>query len=217
VAQPAPHGEVQTLTDHQKAANRPVGGAASGLSLRELAELIHEDYLTHDRNWGLPGLHAVILQRVGAWRLGLPPSVRRQSVSLVYRTLYTLIRNVYGIQIPDATRLGRRVKVLDQGGIVVDSAVSIGDGCTIGHGVTIGHATVGSGAPQIGTDVEMNVGAVLIGPITVGDGAKIGPNAVVLVDVPAGSTVFVPPARRMPARGEPDRSEIAPDDASAAK
>jgi serine O-acetyltransferase len=185
--------------------------------LRELAVLIHEDYVTHDRNWALPGLHAVILQRVGAWRLGLPESVRRKGLSLVYRPLYTLVRNVYGIQIPAATRLGRRVKILDQGGIVVDSAVSIGDGCTIGHGVTIGHATVGSGAPQIGSDVEVNVGAVLIGPITVGDGAKIGPNAVVLVDVPAGSTVFVPPARRMPGREERDQSEIASDDASAAK
>jgi serine O-acetyltransferase len=206
------------LPDHQKAAGGPLGGAASGLSLRELSELIREDYVTHDRNWALPGLHAVILQRVGAWRLGLPPGARRKSVSLVYRALFTLVRNVYGIQIPAATRLGRRVKVLDQGGIVVDSAVSIGDRCTIGHGVTIGHALEGSGAPQIGTDVEMNVGAVLIGPITVGDGAKIGPNAVVLVDVPAGSTVFAPPARRMPPRGDRDQSEPAVrDDASAAK
>jgi serine O-acetyltransferase len=139
-------------------------------------------------------------------------------VSLLYRPLYALVRNVYGIQIPAATRLGRRVKILDQGGIVVDSAVSIGDGCMIGHGVTIGHATVGSGAPQIGSDVEINVGAVLIGPITVGDGAKIGPNAVVVVDVPAGSTVFAAPARRMPPRGDRDQSETAaPSDASGAR
>ncbi len=206
------------LTDHQNTSSGPPGGAAYGLSLRELLDLIREDYVTHDRDWALPGLHAVILQRVGAWRLGLPPGVWRKTVSLVYRVLYTLVRNVYGIQIPAATRLGRKVKVLDQGGIMVDSAVSIGDGCTIGHGVTIGHATVGSGTPQIGTDVEINVGAVLIGPITVGDGAKIGPNAVVLADVPAGSTVFAVPARRMPARGDRDQSEsVARDDASAAK
>jgi serine O-acetyltransferase len=206
------------LPDDQKAANGPLGGAASGLSLRELAELIREDYATHERNWALPGLQAVVLQRIGAWRLGIPPGLRRKALSLVYRPLFTLVRNVYGIQIPAATRLGRRVKVLDQGGIVVDSAVSIGDGCTIGHGVTIGHATEGSGAPQIGSDVEMNVGAVLIGPITVGDGAKIGPNAVVLVDVPAGSTVFAAPSRRMPQRGDRDQSETTVrDDTSAAK
>jgi serine O-acetyltransferase len=206
------------LPDHEGPAGGPLGGAASGLSFRELGELIREDYVTHERNWGLPGLHAVVVQRLGAWRLGLPPGLRRKSLSLAYRPLYVLVRNFYGIQIPAATRVGRRVKVLDQGGIVVDSAVTIGDGCTIGHGVTIGHATVGSGAPQIGTDVEMNVGAVLIGPITVGDGAKIGPNAVVLVDVPAGSTVFAAPARRMPSRGDRDQSESAVhDDASAAK
>jgi serine O-acetyltransferase len=139
-------------------------------------------------------------------------------VSLLYRPLYALVRNVYGIQIPAATRLGRRVKILDQGGIVVDSAVSIGDGCTIGHGVTIGHATVGSGAPRIGSDVEINVGAVLIGPITVGDGAKIGPNAVVVVDVPSGSTVFAAPARRLPPREDRDQSDATVrDDASAPK
>jgi serine O-acetyltransferase len=206
------------LSDQAKADGVPLGGAASGLSFRELAELIREDYATHERNLALPGLHAVALQRLGAWRLGLPPGLLRKSLSLVYRPLYVLVRNIYGIQIPDATRLGRRVKVLDQGGIVVDSAVSIGDGCTIGHGVTIGHATVGSGAPQIGTSVEINVGAVLIGPITVGDGAKIGPNAVVLVDVPAGGTVFAAPSRRMASRGDRDQSETAVrDDASAPK
>jgi len=204
--------------DHHSADSSPQGGAAAGLSLRELAELIREDYVTHDRDWTLPGLHAVVLQRLGAWRLGLPPGMRRKSVSLVYKGLFPLLRNMYGIQIPDATRLGRRVKILDQGGIVVDSSVSIGDGCMIGHGVTIGHATVESGAPRIGAGVEVNVGAVLIGPINVGDGAKIGPNAVVVADVPAGSTVFAPPARRMPARGDRDQSETAArDDASAAK
>jgi serine O-acetyltransferase len=137
---------------------------------------------------------------------------------LLYRVLHTLVRNVYGIEIPDSTRLGRRVRVLNQGGIVIDSAVRIGDGCTIYHGVTIGHATRGSGAPQIGTSVEMAVGAVLIGPITVGDGALIGPNAVVVADIPARSTVFAVPGRRMPQRGDRDQTEtVVRDDASAAK
>jgi serine O-acetyltransferase len=187
--------------------------------LRELADLIREDYVTHGRNWAMPGFHAVVVQRVGAWRLGLPSGVRRKSVSLAYRLLHTLIRNVYGIEVPDSTRVGRRVRILNQGGIVVDSAVRIGDGSTIYHGVTIGHATSGSGAPQIGTDVEMSVGAVLIGPITVGDRARIGPNAVVVVDVPTGSTVFAAPSRRMPSPGDRERSEdkAVRDDASAAK
>ena len=205
------------LTDHQNASNGPPGGAASGLSVRELLDLIREDDVTHDRNWAVPGLHAVIVQRVGAWRLGLPRGVRRKSVSLFYRVLHTLVRDLYGIEIPDWTRLGRRVRILNQGGIVIDQAVSIGDGCTIYHGVTIGHATRASGAPQIGTGVEMSVGAVLIGPITVGDGARIGPNAVVVVDVPAGSTVFAVPARRMPPKGRGQSETAVRDDAPAEK
>ncbi len=162
---------------------------------------MREDYETHGRNWTLAGLHAVLVQRIGAWRLGLPPGVPRKSVSLVYRVLNMLIRNFYGIEIDDGTRLGRRVHIPHIGGIVVDARASIGDGCVIGHNVTIGLTGRRPGAPQIGRDVGISPGAILVGAITVGDGAQIGPNAVVVVDVPAGSTAFATPARRMPSRG----------------
>ena len=192
----------QELADDQNTHPYAAGGAATGLSLRELLALIREDYDTHDRNWGLPGLHAVVVQRIGAWRLGLPRGVPRKSVSLAYRVLRTFIRNCYGIEISDQTRLGRRIRIGHQGGIVIDDQAAIGDGCLIRHNVTIGRATSDSGAPQIGRNVEMSPGAVLIGAINVGDDARIGPNAVVVTDVPAGSTAFATPARRMPGVAE---------------
>ena len=180
------------------------GGAAAGLSFRGLLDLMREDYETHDRNWTLPGLHAVLVQRVGAWRLGLPRGLARKSISLAYRVLHVFVRNCYGIEIYDQTRLGRRVRIGHQGGIVIDPHATVGDGCLIRNNVTIGLTRSGStGAPQIGKDVEMSPGAVLIGAITVGDGARIGPNAVVVADVPAGSTAFATPARRMPRVVEP--------------
>lgn len=179
----------------------PAGGAAAGLSFRELLDLMREDYETHGRNWTLAGLHAILVQRVGAWRLGLPPGVPRKSVSLVYRVLNTLIRNFYGIEIDDDTRLGRRVQIPHIGGIVIDARATVGDGCVIGHNVTIGLTGRRPGAPQIGRNVGISPGSILVGAITVGDGAQIGPNAVIVVDVPAGSTAFATPARRMPSRG----------------
>ena len=188
------------------------GGAAAGLSFRELLALLREDYEAHDGNWSLPGLHAVLVQRLGAWRLGLRHGLPRKSVSLAYRALQVVVRNVYGIEIYDRTCLGRRVRIGHQGGIVIDPAATVGDGCLIRNNVTIGLTkSGGTGAPQIGRNVELSPGAVLIGPITVGDDARIGPNAVVVTDVPAGSTAFATPARRMPRAGEPARldTEIA--------
>ena len=184
------------------------GGAAAGLSFRQLLDLLREDYEVHDRNWSLPGLHALLVQRVGAWRLGLRDGLPRKSVSLAYRALQVVVRNVYGIEIYDRTCLGRRVRIGHQGGIVIDPDATVGDGCLIRNNVTIGLTNSGgTGAPQIGRNVELSPGAVLIGPITVGDDARIGPNAVVVTDVPAGSTAFATPARRMPRAGKPAPSD----------
>jgi serine O-acetyltransferase len=175
------------------------GGAAANLSVRELLALMHEDWATHNGSANAPGLHAVVLQRFGAWRLGLPMGVRRKAASAVYRTLNLLVCNVYGIEIHATTQLGRRVKLPHPGTISIDRSAVVGDGCLIHQNVTIGRVDDDHPeAPRIGRDVEIGVGAVLIGGITVGDGARIGPNAVVLVDVPPGATAFAPPARQMP-------------------
>jgi serine O-acetyltransferase len=83
---------------------------------------------------------------------------------------------------------------LPHGNVVVDGLVSIGRNCVIAPWVTIG--TNGSVAgPRIGDDVFIGTGAKVLGAISVGDGAKIGANAVVLIDVPAGATVVGIPAR----------------------
>ena len=188
------------MPDQSSSSPYGAGGAATGLSFGELLKLMREDYETHDRDWSLPGLHAVLLHRVGAWRLGLPGGLPRKSVSLVYRVLQALVRNFYGIEVYDQTRLGRRVRFAHQG-VVIDRDATIGDGCLISHNVTIGRTRDRTGVPQIGRNVRIAPGAVLIGSINVGDGAQIGPNAVVLTDIPAGGTAFSTPARRMP--GQP--------------
>ena len=147
------------LTDHQNASSGPPGGAASGLSVRELLDLIREDYVTHDRNWALPVPHAVIVQRVGAWRLGLPRGVRRKSVSL-FTGLYigwfaTSMDRDPRLDAPwpegqdPQSRRNRHRSGRQHRRWMHD--LSRGDD---------GHATRGSGAPRIGTGVEMSVRAV---------------------------------------------------------
>lgn len=181
---------------HAWRGDAPPGGAAAGLSLRALLALMREDWETHDRALSDPGLQIVLLQRVGAWRLGLRPGVPRKSLSFVYRTLNWLLQNIYGTVIRDTTRLGRRVRIGHHNGILIQGEAVVGDGCLIRHNVTIGLATGADGAPRLGRDVEVGAGAVVIGEVTIGDGARIGPNAVVLTDVAAGETAFAPPARR---------------------
>lgn len=159
---------------------------------------MREDWETHDRRLSRAGLQALLVQRFGAWRLGLRSGPPRKSASLLYKTLNTLVQNVYGIALYDTTRLGRRIKIVYHGGIVIGQEAEVGDGCLIRQNVTIGVADWGDkGSPRLGRNVELGAGAVLIGGITIGDGARIGPNAVVLSDVPPGGTAFASPARRM--------------------
>src|SRR5687767_12615435 len=138
------------------------GGAAAGISFRSLLRLMREDWETHDRRLSHGGLQAVLLQRLGAWRLGLPPGVPRKAVSAVYRLVNSFLMNVYGICIFDTTRLGRRVKIAHHSGIVLGAEAVIGDGCIIRQHVTIGVADWGDkGWPRLGRDVEVGAGAVV--------------------------------------------------------
>jgi serine O-acetyltransferase len=175
----------------------PPGGAAAGLPFRKVLAIMREDWETHDRDATRPGLHALVLQRYAAWRLGLPPGPRRKALSAVRHILWAFVRNVYGIEVHDTARIGRRVKIQHQGAVVIDGNAAVGDDCLIHQNVTIGRAEEGGGAPRVGRDVVVGPGSVLAGDIAVGDRARIGPNAVVIVDVPADGTAFAPPARQI--------------------
>ena len=162
---------------------------------------MREDWETHGRDVTKPGLHALMLHRYAAWRLCLPPGPKRKALSAIRHILWTLVRNVYGIELHDTARIGRRVRIEHQGAIIVDGDAIVGDGCLIRHNVTIGRAQQGGGAPRVGRNVHIAPGAILAGDITIGDRARIGPNAVVVVDVPADTTAFAPPARQLPNAG----------------
>jgi serine O-acetyltransferase len=138
-----------------------------------------------------PGLHAVWIHRVshGLWNLGL---------KWIARLLSMLSRWVTGIEIHPGAKIGRRV-FLDHGlGIVIGETTEIGDDCTIYQGVTLGGTSLYKGVkrhPTLGKGVVISAGAKVLGGFTVGDGARVGSNAVVLKEIPAGATAVGIPAR----------------------
>jgi serine O-acetyltransferase len=181
----------------------PPGGAAAGRSFREVLAIMREDWETHSRDLTQAGLHALLVQRYGAWQLSLRPGPRRTALSALRRACSTFMRNVYGIDLQDTARIGRRVRIGHHGPIIVGGAAVVGDGCLIRQNVTIGLSQTDSGSPRLGRNVQNRPGADIVGDVTIGDGARIGPNAVVIVDVPAGATAFAPPARQLPAKAAP--------------
>ena len=111
---------------------------------------------------------------------------------------------VTGVEIHPAATIGRRL-VIDHGmGIVFGETTEIGDNCTIYHGVTLGGTGISSGKrhPTLGNDVMVGSGAKILGPIRIGDHARVAANAVVLQNVPDNSTVVGVPGRVVRVNGE---------------
>lgn len=127
----------------------------------------------------------------------IQPKALRAPFSLLYRFMFRFIRNHYGIELPYSTRLGRRVIIEHQHGIVIHGNAIIGDDCVIRQGVTIGNRSMDypADAPNLGARVNIGAGAKLLGNITIGDNVNIGANSVVLCSVASNQTVVGIPAR----------------------
>lgn len=162
-----------------------------------LWELVREDFVAHQRDWSRPGLHAIVIHRLGVARMAIRSRVLRAPLSVTYRALFRAARNLYGIELPESARIGRRVVLEHQHGIVLHGRSVVGDDCILRQGVTLGLRSVDrpDEAPVLGRGVDVGAGAKILGPVRVGDGAVIGANAVVLDDVPAGSLAVGVPAR----------------------
>lgn len=138
-----------------------------------------------------PGLHAVWLHRIAhfLWNIGL---------KLIARIISHTARFITGIEIHPAVVVGKRV-FIDHGlGVVIGETTVIGDDCTIYQGVTLGGTSLYKGVkrhPTLGKGVVISAGAKVLGGFTVGDGARVGSNAVVLKEIPAGATAVGIPAR----------------------
>ena len=137
-----------------------------------------------------PGVHAV-------WAHRLAHALWERDLRWLGRWLSTLARLFTGIEIHPGARIGRRFFIDHGMGVVIGETAVIGDDCTLYHGVTLGGTSWQKGKrhPTLGNDVVVGAGAKVLGPIVVGDGARIGSNAVVLKPVPPGATVVGVPGR----------------------
>ncbi|MEY2660237.1 MAG: serine O-acetyltransferase [Pseudomonadota bacterium] len=138
-----------------------------------------------------PGLHAVWMHRMAhaCWTSGF---------KWLGRAISHLARWLTGIEIHPGAIIGERVFFDHAMGVVVGETAEIGDGCTIYQGVTLGGTSLYKGVkrhPTLGKNVVVSAGAKVLGGFVVGDGAKIGSNAVVIKPVPPGATAVGIPAR----------------------
>ncbi|MDG4560516.1 MAG: serine acetyltransferase [Candidatus Competibacter sp.] len=162
---------------------------------------IRQDLAAHHGDWAAQGFWALLVYRFGRWRYTVRPALLRKLFSLIYRLLFKLVQIVTGIELPCEVPIGRNFVIEHSGGIVVSGFARFGDDCRIRNGVVIGLARVEEPcAPQIGNDVDIGAGAVLLGNIRIGDHVRIGANAVVLSDVPDHSIAVGVPAAIKPRR-----------------
>jgi serine O-acetyltransferase len=137
-----------------------------------------------------PGLHAIWLHRIAhfLWDKG---------AKTLARIISHINRFLTGIEIHPGAKIGRRFFIDHGMGVVIGETAEIGDDVLMYQGVVLGGTSLKKEKrhPTIGNNVVIGAGAILLGPIKVGDGAKIGAGSVVIKDVPEGTTVVGVPAR----------------------
>ncbi|WP_371372919.1 serine O-acetyltransferase [Thalassotalea aquiviva] len=137
-----------------------------------------------------PGLHAIWGHCISNW-------FWRHNLKWIARTISTLFRWFTGVEIHPGATIGKRFFIDHGMGIVIGETAQIGDDCTVYHGVTLGGTSwkAGKRHPTLGNNVVIGAGAKVLGPLNVGNNARIGSNAVVVKDVPEGATVVGIPGR----------------------
>ena len=147
-----------------------------------------------------PGVHALLSHRVAH-------VLHAAGVPLIPRTLALATRAITGIEIHPAARVGEGLFIDHGNGVVIGETAEIGENVTLYQGVTLGGTGFATGKrhPTVQDNVTIGSGAKLLGPITIGHGAKIGANSVVIHDVPPNSTVVGNPGH--PVRVDGKRPE----------
>lgn len=142
------------------------------------------------------GVHAILLHRVAH-------RIDALGVPLLPRLIAYFSRVITGVEIHPRARIGENIFIDHGAGVVIGETAEIGDGVTLYQGVTLGGTGFEPGKrhPTVADGVIVGSGAKLLGPITVGENAKIGANTVVIHDVPADSTVVGNPGHPVRVNG----------------
>jgi len=137
-----------------------------------------------------PGFHALLFHRMANW-------LWRKDFHVTGRFVSHIGRALTAIEIHPGATIGRRFFVDHGAGVVIGETAEIGDDVTLYQGVTLGGTSWEKGKrhPTLGNGVIVGAGAQVLGPITLGDNARVGANAVLLKNIPAGVTVTGIPAQ----------------------
>lgn len=137
-----------------------------------------------------PGVHALIHYRIanGLWRCGL---------KTLAKSVASLSRFLTGIDIHPGATIGARLFIDHGMGVVIGETAELGDDVMLYHGVTLGGVSLQQRKrhPTLGNGVTVGAGAKILGPVLIGSHAKVGANAVIVRDVPAGATATGIPGR----------------------
>ncbi|MBT9139973.1 MAG: Serine acetyltransferase [Dehalococcoidia bacterium] len=144
-----------------------------------------------------PGLHAILLYR-------LAHSLHKRGLILLPRVISQIARLVSGVEIHPGAKIGNGVFIDHGMGVVIGETAEVGDNVTLYQGVTLGGTGKEKGKrhPTVGNNVVIGTGAKILGPVVIGDYAKIGAGSVVLNNVPANTTVVGVPGRVVIYEGE---------------
>ena len=139
-----------------------------------------------------PGVHCVIYHRISHF-------FYKNRLFFIARFISQLSRFLTGIEIHPGAKIGKNLFIDHGMGVVIGETAEVGDNCIIFHQVTLGGTGKDKGKrhPTVGNDVLISTGAKILGPINIGNGARIGANAVVLKDVPDMATAVGIPARNI--------------------
>ena len=151
-----------------------------------------------------PGFHAIAAHRINhfLWNLGVP---------FIPRLLSQIVRFLTGLEIHPGATIGKGFFVDHGAGLVIGETAEIGDNCVLFHNVTLGGTGKHKGKrhPTLGNNVLVGTGAILLGPISVGNNVKIGANSfVVMRDIPSNCTVAGTPAIITKRDGHPCNEEL---------
>jgi len=137
-----------------------------------------------------PSIHAIILYRIAH-------VLYNHKIYFISRALSQLARFFTGIEIHPGAKIGRGLFIDHGMGVVIGETTEIGDNVTLYQGVTLGGTGKDTGKrhPTLESDVVVGAGAKILGPIRIGNGSKVGANAVVLKDLLANATAVGIPAR----------------------
>lgn len=152
-----------------------------------------------------PGLHALWFHRLAHW-------CWTHGLRWLGRFISHLSRWLTGVEIHPGAVIGRRVFIDHGMGIVIGETAEVGDDSTLYQGVTLGGTSLARGVkrhPTLGRGVIVGAGAKVLGGFTVGDGARIGSNAVVVKEVPPGATAVGNPARILHKESDAQRERAA--------